>query len=198
MDNRTDTLKQIDMIIEQFTDAVSQLDEGARGIIADIANILIEAFEQGRSVYICGNGGSAADAQHIAAEMVGRFQRDGRKALPCVAMTTDTSIITAVGNDFGFEDVFARQVEALGKPGDVLWVLSTSGKSPNIVKAVNIAHERDMKIVAMTGGDGGRLSDLADVCFIAPVDSTYLIQQIHQLAYHIICELVDKHFASDV
>ena len=198
MDNRTDTLKQIDMIIGQFTDAVGRLDEGARGIIADIANILIEAFEQGRSVYICGNGGSAADAQHIAAEMVGRFQRDGRKALPCVAMTTDTSIITAVGNDFGFEDVFARQVEALGKPGDVLWVLSTSGKSPNIVKAVNIAHERGMKIVAMTGGDGGRLSNLADVCFIAPADRTYLIQQIHQLAYHIICELVDKHFAGGV
>lgn len=198
MDNRTDTLKQIDMIIEQFTDALGRLDEGARGIIADIANILIEAFEQGRSVYICGNGGSAADAQHIAAEMVGRFQRDGRKALPCVAMTTDTSIITAVGNDFGFEDVFARQVEALGKPGDVLWVLSTSGKSPNIVKAVNIAHERGMKIVAMTGGDGGRLSNLADVCFIAPADRTYLIQQIHQLAYHIICELVDKHFAGNV
>ena len=198
MDNRTDTLKQIDMIIEQFTDALGRLDEGARGIIADIANILIDAFEQGRSVYICGNGGSAADAQHIAAEMVGRFHRDGRKALPCVAMTTDTSIITAVGNDFGFEDVFARQIEALGKPGDVLWVLSTSGKSPNIVKAANIAHERGMKIVAMTGGDGGRLSDLADVCFIAPADRTYLIQQIHQLAYHIICELVDKHFASNV
>ena len=198
MGNRTDTLKQIDMMIGQFTDAVSRLDEGARGIIADIANILIDAFEQGRSVYICGNGGSAADAQHIAAEMVGRFQRDGRKALPCVAMTTDTSIITAVGNDFGFEDVFARQVEALGKPGDVLWVLSTSGRSPNIVKAVNIARERGMKIVAMTGGDGGRLSDLADVCFIAPADRTYLIQQIHQLAYHIICELVDKHFAGEV
>ena len=198
MGNRTDTLKQIDMMIGQFTDAVSRLDEGARGIIADIANILIDAFEQGRSVYICGNGGSAADAQHIAAEMVGRFQRDGRKALPCVAMTTDTSIITAVGNDFGFEDVFARQVEALGKPGDVLWVLSTSGRSPNIVKAVSIAHERGMKIVAMTGGDGGKLSDLADVCFIAPADRTYLIQQIHQLAYHIICELVDKHFASEV
>ena len=198
MDNRTDTLKQIDMIIEQFTDALGRLDEGARGIIADIANILIDAFEQGRSVYICGNGGSAADAQHIAAEMVGRFQRNGRKALPCVAMTTDTSIITALGNDFGFENVFARQVEALGKPGDVLWVLSTSGKSPNIVKAVNIAHERGMKIVAMTGGDGGRLSNLADVCFIAPADRTYLIQQIHQLAYHIICELVDKHFASGV
>ena len=198
MGNRTDTLKQIDMMIGQFTDAVSRLDEGARGIIADIANILIDAFEQGRSVYICGNGGSAADAQHIAAEMVGRFQRDGRKALPCVAMTTDTSIITAVGNDFGFEDVFARQVEALGKPGDVLWVLSTSGRSPNIVKAVNIARERGMKIVAMTGGDGGELSDLADVCFIAPADRTYLIQQIHQLAYHIICELVDKHFAGEV
>jgi len=198
MGNRTDTLKQIDMMIGQFTDAVSRLDEGARGIIADIANILIDAFEQGRSVYICGNGGSAADAQHVAAEMVGRFQRDGRKALPCVAMTTDTSIITAVGNDFGFEDVFARQVEALGKPGDVLWVLSTSGRSPNIVKAVNIARERGMKIVAMTGGDGGELSDLADVCFIAPADRTYLIQQIHQLAYHIICELVDKHFAGEV
>ena len=198
MGNRTDTLKQIDMMIGQFTDAVSRLDKGARGIIADIANILIDAFEQGKRVYICGNGGSAADAQHIAAEMVGRFQRDGRKALPCVAMTTDTSIITAVGNDFGFENVFARQVEALGKPGDVLWVLSTSGKSPNIVKAVNIAHERGMKIVAMTGGDGGRLSNLADVCFIAPADRTYLIQQIHQLAYHIICELVDKHFAGNV
>jgi len=112
-----------------------------------------------------------------------------------MALTTDTSVITAVGNDFGFEKVFSRQVEAMGDEDEVLWVLSTSGKSPDIIEAVKTARERGMKIIAMTGGSGGDLPALADTCFIVSGKDSYLIQQVHQLAYHIICELVDRHFA---
>jgi len=195
MDERAGALKEIDEIIGSFIGAVSRLDDSARRTIADIADVLIDAFEQGKRVYVCGNGGSAADAQHIAGELVGRFRRDSRRPLPCMALTTDTSIITAVGNDFGFEKVFSRQVEAMGDEDEVLWVLSTSGKSPDIIEAVKTARERGMKIIAMTGGSGGDLPALADTCFIVSGKDSYLIQQVHQLAYHIICELVDRHFA---
>ncbi len=195
MDERAGALKEIDEIIGSFIGAVSRLDDSARRTIADIADVLIDAFEQGKRVYVCGNGGSAADAQHIAGELVGRFRRDSRRPLPCMALTTDTSIITAVGNDFGFEKVFSRQVEAMGDEDEVLWVLSTSGKSPDIIEAVKTARERGMKIIAMTGGSGGDLPALVDTCFIVSGKDSYLIQQVHQLAYHIICELVDRHFA---
>jgi D-sedoheptulose 7-phosphate isomerase len=147
-------------------------------------------------VYVCGNGGSAADAQHIAGELAGRFRRD-RPALACVALTTDTSVLTAVGNDFSYEQVFSRQVEALGRPGDVLWALSTSGNSPNVLAAARTAAGAGMKVVAMTGAAGGALGELADLCFRAPAERTDLVQQLHQLAYHVICEVIDEHFSKD-
>lgn len=189
--------RKIDEMIDELIDATGQIDETARVVIGNIAEVLIGAFSAGRRVYVCGNGGSAADAQHIAAELVGRFRRKNRKPLPCVALTTDTSILTALANDFGFEQVFSRQIEALGDKGDVLWALSTSGKSPNILAAAGSAKRIGMKVVAMTGGSGGDLSESADVCFKAPAERTDLIQQLHQLAYHIICELIDERFTSN-
>ncbi|HUT59275.1 MAG TPA: SIS domain-containing protein, partial [Phycisphaerae bacterium] len=121
-------------MIDQVRAAIAKLDEPARETIDRIARLLIESFRSGRRVYVCGNGGSAADAQHIAGELAGRFRRE-RRALACVALTTDTSVLTAVGNDYDFEQVFSRQVEALGGEGDVLWALSTSGNSPNVLAA---------------------------------------------------------------
>jgi D-sedoheptulose 7-phosphate isomerase len=182
---------KIDEMIGEMVAAVGRIDAPMIGLIAEV---LIESFEAGGRVYVCGNGGSAADAQHIAAELVGRFRREDRKPLPCVALTTDTSALTAIANDFGFEQVFSRQIEALGDKGDVLWVLSTSGKSPNIISAAKSAKQRGMKVVAMTGGSGGELAELADVCFSAPGQWSDQIQQVHQLAYHIICEVIDEHF----
>ena len=188
---------KIDEMIGELVAAAGKLDGSARSAIENIADILIGAFSAGRRVYVCGNGGSAADAQHVAAELVGRFRREDRRPLPCVALTTDTSALTALANDFGFEQVFSRQVEALGSQGDVLWVLSTSGKSPNILAAVESAKRLGMKVVAMTGSGGGELAGSTDVCFSAPGQWSDQIQQMHQLAYHIICELIDKHFSSN-
>ena len=162
--------------------------------LAEMAHLLIATLAAARRVYVCGNGGSAADAQHIAGELAGRFRRQ-RRALPCVALTTDTSVLTAVGNDLDFESVFSRQVEALGQQGDVLWALSTSGNSPNILAAAHAARLRGMKVLAMTGHGGGKLAELADLCLRAPAERTDLIQLLHQGAYHILCELVDEHFA---
>ena len=174
--------------------AIDRLDDAAAACIQQMVDWIIETFEAGRNVYVCGNGGSAADAQHIAGELAGRFLRE-RKALPCIALSTDTSVLTAVGNDYSFERVFSRQVEALGREGDVLWALSTSGNSPNVLAAARLAAERGMKVLAMTGPGGGELASLADVCFRAPAEPTCLIQQLHQLAYHTVCELVDERFA---
>lgn len=183
-------------MIERLTAAVGRLDEPAVEAVGSAAEMLIEALDAGGRVYVCGNGGSAADAQHIAGELAGRFRRD-RRPLACVALTTDTSVLTAVGNDFGFEHIFSRQVEALMGAADVLWALSTSGTSPNVLAAARAARDRGGRVLAMTGRAGGELAGLADVCFRAPADRTDLIQQIHQLAYHVICELLDEHFARD-
>jgi len=183
-------------MIDDLVAAVARLDATARQTLDAIAGMLMEALESGGRVYVCGNGGSAADAQHIAGELAGRFRRD-RPALACVALTTDTSVLTAVGNDFSYEQVFSRQVEALGRPGDVLWALSTSGNSPNVLAAARTAAAAGMKVVAMTGAAGGALGELADLCFRAPAERTDLVQQLHQLAYHVICEMIDEHFSKD-
>ena len=185
---------KIAAMVGRMARAVGQLDAPAREAIEAMAAAVIRAVEAGGRVYVCGNGGSAADAQHIAGELVGRFRRE-RRGLPCVALTTDSSILTALGNDYDFQRVFARQVEALLRPGDVLWALSTSGNSPNVLAAARAARELGGVVIAMTGAGGGELAGLADVCFRAPADETFLVQQLHQLAYHVICELVEEHFA---
>lgn len=158
--------------------------------IERIAAKVKEALANGNKVLFCGNGGSAADSQHLAAEFVGRFQKE-RQGLPAIALTVDTSILTAVGNDYGFDRVFARQVEALGQKGDVLVGISTSGNSPNVVKAVELAKEKGIYCVGMTATGGGHLAELCDECIAVPAQVTARAQEMHILIGHILCELVD-------
>jgi len=182
--------------VREHTEAVARLDDSHIAAIAAAAELLNECLDAARTVYICGNGGSAADAQHIACELVGRFLRE-RRALPAVALSTDTSILTAVANDYGFEPVFARQVEALVRHGDVLWALSTSGNSRNVIAAAEIARRQGGRVLGFVGGDGGKLAEMADVCFLAPTSGSFAVQQIHQIAYHLVCELVEAHALGD-
>ena len=158
--------------------------------IGAAAMVLIVALKSGHKVLLAGNGGSAADCQHIAGELVGRFKKE-RKALPAISLTTDTSIITALANDYGSESIFSRQVEAHGAKGDVLLALSTSGSSPNILKAAEAAKKRGMKVVGLTGIKGAKLKSLSDVCITAASDDTPRIQECHTMAAHIICGLIE-------
>jgi D-sedoheptulose 7-phosphate isomerase len=185
----------IDRFIEEALQAVRNINESHRAVIATAAQLAIDCFKGNGSVYVCGNGGSAADAQHIAAELAGRFLRE-RRALPCIALTTNTSLLTAIGNDYCYDLVFSRQVEAHVREGDILWGISTSGKSSNILEAMKKAHAQGAKIIGFTGRDGGDFPPYCDVCFIAPAGTTYAIQQLHQIAYHCICDLVERAFSN--
>ena len=161
--------------------------------ISQAVEIMFTALSNGNKILACGNGGSAADCQHFAAELVGRFERE-RLPLPALALTTDTSILTAVGNDYGFREVYAKQVQAFGQSGDVLLALSTSGNSANVVAAIEAAVERDMRIIALTGKGGGLMGELmsdADVHICVPHDRTARIQEVHALTIHILCDGID-------
>jgi D-sedoheptulose 7-phosphate isomerase len=158
------------------------------------ASTFIKAFKTNNRVFFCGNGGSAADSQHIAAEFVGRFQKE-RRALGAIALTTDTSILTSLSNDYGFDIVFARQIEALGRAGDVLVGISTSGKSPNVLKAFEAAKKIGMTTVAFTGNDGGSMAKAADIAIIVPSKVTARVQESHIVLFHAICEVVESEFA---
>ena len=161
-----------------------------------IAGLMIRALAGGGRIFWLGNGGSAADSQHLASELVGRFERE-RPGLAAIALTTDSSALTAISNDYGFEQVFARQVEALCRPGDLVIGISTSGNSPNVLRALERARDLGIVTAAFSGRDGGRLKDLAEACLIAPADSTARIQEVHLLAGHILCDLVEAHFTPD-
>jgi D-sedoheptulose 7-phosphate isomerase len=165
------------------------------GQLARIAEVMGDALERGGKILIFGNGGSASDAQHIAAELVSRFRRE-RGALPGIALTTDTSILTAIANDYSFEHVFARQVEALGRPGDVAFGISTSGNSLNVLKAVRVASELGLTTIGFTGDDGGKLRQAADLCFRAVSNATPHIQEVHITAGHALCEVIEARFAN--
>ncbi|MDH4238939.1 MAG: SIS domain-containing protein [Phycisphaerae bacterium] len=184
--------KHIIEVIETHQRMVVELRESGIEILAAAAEAIITSFNQGGSVYLCGNGGSAADAQHVASELVGRFERQ-RRALPAIALTTDTSVITSIANDFGYENVFAKQVEALVKEGDIFWAISTSGTSANVVEAAQLAKEKGAFVVAFTGNTNSKLEQIADICFCAE-GSTARSQEIHQLGFHIICKLVEQNF----
>ena len=172
------------------------LAEGAAELERAI-DLIAGALREGRKLLLFGNGGSAADAQHIAAELVGRFLRE-RRPLPAIALTTDTSALTAISNDYGFEDVFARQVRALGTRGDVALAISTSGRSANVLRAVEAAREVGLKVVALTGGDGGTLACAADVALrVSASTLSARIQETHILIGHVICELVDQRLFGD-
>lgn len=161
--------------------------------ILDAATMMADAFRSGGKVLLCGNGGSAADCQHMATELVSRLTEDfSRPGLPAVALTTDTSFLTAYANDCGFDGVFARQVQALGKPGDLLLGISTSGNSANVILAVQAARQADMRTITLTGG-GGRLAELADVAIAVPSTQTQLIQETHLAIEHVLCDLVERH-----
>ena len=148
------------------------------------------ALEKGRKILICGNGGSAADSQHMAAECVGRFVKE-RQSLPALALTVDTSLLTAVGNDYGFDCVFSRQVEGLGQEGDVLIAISTSGNSANVVKAVKTAKEKGIYVITLTGENGGILAKESDLCLAVPSQVTARIQEMHIMIIHMICEVAE-------
>jgi len=164
----------------------------SNNIIAAV-NLLTDAFKNGGKLLLCGNGGSAADSQHIAAEFMIRLSHDlNRPAIPAIALTTDSSNLTAGGNDIGYENVFARNVEGLGNEGDVLIAISTSGNSKNIIKAVATAHFKNVKVVGFLGGSGGKLKELVDIPIVIPSTSTQRIQEGHITVGHIICELVER------
>jgi len=185
-----DLIKQI---IESHKKNVAELEASSIDTLAAAARKIVEVLRQDGRIYICGNGGSAADAQHIAAELVGRFARQ-RQALPAVALTTNTSVITSISNDYSYESVFVRQVEALVKKGDILWAISTSGTSPNIIAAAEVAKKKNACVLAFTGKKNTKLEQMADICFCANDESTARSQEIHQLGYHIICDLVERSF----
>jgi len=166
------------------------LEQTGIDAVVQMSEAIIDCFKNGRRLYLCGNGGSAADCQHIAGELVGRFRRE-RAALPVVALSTDTSVLTSVGNDYGFEEIFRRQVEGLVEKGDILWAFSTSGSSANILSAVRLAGEKGAKVLAFTGKRGSELEKIADLCLCVDCAQTSGAQEIHQLAYHIICDLVE-------
>ena len=179
--------------IEAHKKATAALEADGIETLSAAAEIIIKAMKQDGRLYICGNGGSAADAQHIASELVGRFEHE-RKPLPAVALTTDTSIMTSISNDYGYENLFAKQVEALIKEGDVLWAISTSGTSANIIAAAELAKKKGATVLAFTGIKNSKLEQIADVCFCADSESTARSQEIHQLSFHIICGLVEDSF----
>jgi D-sedoheptulose 7-phosphate isomerase len=186
--------KQVFEIIRTHRKMVTELEESGLETIADIAGAITKAFKKGAMVYICGNGGSAADAQHIAAELVNRFE-SSRRALPAIALTTDSSVMTSIANDYCYENIFARQAEALVRKGDIFWAISTSGSSPNVMAAVKVARKEGAVVIAFTGRKNSRIERLADMCFCADSESAARSQEIHLLAYHIICKLVEQSFA---
>ncbi len=179
--------------LTQSRDAVqAAIDDPAfTAAIRDIAEVTTNALRSGGKLLLAGNGGSAGDAQHLAGEMLSRLYYD-RAPCAAIALTTDSSVLTAIGNDYGYDRVFERQVLGLGRPGDVLIVISTSGRSPNILRAIGAAREKCLTVVGFTGRTGGEMAALCDFCLLAPSDSTPLIQQIHITAGHIICGLVEE------
>jgi D-sedoheptulose 7-phosphate isomerase len=181
------------IITATFEDHARVMAETAVALPATLAQVaadLRDCFARGNKVMACGNGGSAADAEHFVAELVGRY-RDDRAGLPAVTLVSGSATVTAVANDYGFERVFARQVEALARAGDCLFAISTSGKSPNVVEAARTARSLGCRVVALTGAGGGRLAATADVLIAAPSAVTARVQEVHALCLHAICESLD-------
>jgi len=181
----------IDSLNESSETKIKIKDQLTDEIIKAV-DLLSSCFNYGNKLLLCGNGGSAADCQHIATELMIRLNHHiQRPALPAIALTTDTSNLTAGGNDIGFENVFARNIDGLGNKGDVLLAISTSGNSPNVIKAVDMAHKKGMKVIGFLGGNGGKLKDTADLSIIIPSSNVQRIQEGHITVAHIICELVE-------
>jgi len=177
--------------LEESARVKSVMAQSLANAIADAAQKILDAYREGKKVFLIGNGGSAADAQHIAAELVGRFKLK-RRALPAIALTTDTSVLTALANDYGYNAIFSRQLEALANDKDVLIAITTSGTSPNILTAVEAAREKGMFVIGLTGEKGGGLKETADLTIAVPSNDTPRIQEAHITIGHVICSIVER------
>jgi phosphoheptose isomerase len=190
--HEADQMAIIDNAFVTASEVMLQSGKLLRNVIVEATQAITNAFESGGKVLVCGNGGSAADAQHLVGELVGRFKYHDRPGLPAIALTADSAVVTAWGNDAAFDKVFARQVEALGRPGDVLIGISTSGRSRNVIEAFDAARRQGLTCIALTGGNGGEMLELSDIAIVAPSSSTPRIQEAHIVALHLICELIDE------
>ncbi len=186
--------KYIQSVIEEKRKCLDEFERsGCNDILVDISNKVVKTLKNGHKILIAGNGGSAADAQHFAAELVGRFLTE-RKGLPAIGLTTDTSILTSVANDYSFEQIFSRQIEALAVEGDLFIGISTSGNSENVLCAVRKAKEKDVFTVGFLGKDGGKLKEECDLSLIIPSNITAMVQEMHETCIHIICAFVDQAY----
>jgi D-sedoheptulose 7-phosphate isomerase len=184
-------INEIKKQLQDHRALIDLLERDLAPLIAEMSSMITSALMNGNKLLVMGNGGSAADSQHFVAEIVGRFKME-RKALPAIALSTDTSILTAIGNDYGFESIFSRQVEALAAPGDIVVGLSTSGNSPNVQKALNAARQRGCRTIGLLGKDGGSIKEVCDLALVVPSTDTPRIQEGHITIIHIVCDLVEK------
>lgn len=184
-------INEIKKQLQDHRALIDLLERDLAPLIAEMSSLITSALMNGNKLLVMGNGGSAADSQHFVAEIVGRFKME-RKALPAIALSTDTSILTAIGNDYGFESIFSRQVEALAAPGDIVVGLSTSGNSPNVQKALNAARQRGCRTIGLLGKDGGSIKEVCDLALVVPSTDTPRIQEGHITIIHIVCDLVEK------
>jgi D-sedoheptulose 7-phosphate isomerase len=184
-------IAEIQAQLQDHRSVIALLERDMLPLIAEMGILISDTLNRGNKLLVMGNGGSAADAQHFVAEIVGRFKME-RRALPAVALSTDTSILTAIGNDYGFDVVFSRQVEALAAPGDAVVGISTSGNSPNVLKALNAAKARGCRTIGLLGKDGGSIKGACDLALVVPSDDTPRIQEGHITIIHIVCDLVEK------
>jgi len=187
-------VSEVERHLEELAETASRSARELSGRIAEVAEMVIRTFDAGGKLFFCGNGGSAADAQHLATEYVVRFRRD-RRALPAIALTTDTSLLTAASNDLGFEHVFARQIRALARAGDIVFLHSTSGRSPNLLEAARAARDVDARTVALLAGDGGPLRDMVDVAIVVPTANGAHAQELHLAIGHAVCDIVESRLA---
>ena len=178
----------VEKILSEISENFRNLKQSS-SLIEEASKMIIESLNNGNKIMFCGNGGSAADSQHLAAELIGRYKKN-RSPLAAISLTTDTSTITAIANDFNFDEIFSRQIEGFGKKGDVLYAISTSGNSSNIVKAISAARKKDIKIIGITGRDAGKLSNICDLIIKAPANTPDRIQEMHIAIGQIICEII--------
>ena len=183
--------KEIESSLNESINIRAEILSSSVEPVVQIANILVEAFKAGHSLYLMGNGGSAADAQHISGELVGRYKKD-RKSLPVLALTTDTSVLTAISNDFGYDYCFEKQIEAFTRKDDVVFGLSTSGNATNVINALKLAGKIGAKTIGFTGRDGGMIKDIVDVCLMVPSSDTPRIQECHITIGHILCSIIEN------
>lgn len=180
--------------LNDHQDTIDRVIQELQDEIYNVAEVAIHTLKNGKKILLFGNGGSAGDAQHIAAELTGRYKKE-RRGLPAIALTTDTSALTAIGNDYGYDKVFSRQVEALARKGDMLIGISTSGNSENVLEAYKVGKEIGCKIIGMSGKGGGKMNEYCDVNLVIPSDNTPRIQEMHIMVGHIICHLIEDYAA---